>query len=135
MTTTELLPLKVYPFTFKCFTVIDVCLTDGKNKGFMVYSVGDGNILIHDPKNLREEAVQLSTMMYTANPLYNVGTILIWLYVQLSNMIYTANPLYSVRTISVWLYVQLSNMIYTANPLYNVGTMLVWSYVQLSNMI
>ena len=93
----------MYPFIFKCIIIIDACLTDGKNKGFMVYSVGDGNILIHDQKNLREEAVQLSNMIYTANPLYNVGTILIWLYVQLSNMICTTNPRYSVGTILVWL--------------------------------
>ena len=38
-----------------------------------MYSVGDGNILVHDPKNLRDEAVVLNSMIYTANPQYNVS--------------------------------------------------------------
>ena len=38
-----------------------------------MYSVGDGNILVHDPKNLRDEAMVLSNMIYTANPQYNVS--------------------------------------------------------------
>ena len=39
----------------------------------MVYSVGDGNIIVHDPKNLREEATVLSKLIYTANPQYVVS--------------------------------------------------------------
>ena len=39
----------------------------------MVYSVGDGNILVHDPKSLREEASVLSSLIYTANPQYAVS--------------------------------------------------------------
>ena len=39
----------------------------------MVYSVGDGNIIVHDPKNLREEATILNKLIYTANPQYVVS--------------------------------------------------------------
>ena len=46
---------------------------DQKSKGYVVYSVGDGNILVHDPKSLRDEAVVLSSIIYTANPQYNVS--------------------------------------------------------------
>ena len=41
----------------------------------MVYSVGDGNIIVHDPKNLREEAAILSKLIYTANPQYVVSNL------------------------------------------------------------
>ena len=52
---------------------------DEKGRGYVVYSVGDGNIIVHDPKNLREEAVVLSKLIYTANPQYVVSiSVLCW---------------------------------------------------------